>query len=224
MHPGPDVHRDAVEPGNGSGARHGEWTGRPVRAGGRATSRHGEYSASMRMIDGSDRIEWTIDVGGLSRDDLIARLDARGIHRNPFAETLLADAVFDDAAHETITVVERSVSDLGFPDGATLPDVFGAAARHGLGLCPPVTAPYLRLATLDQATAPDSILSTGRAPTGSLNVAAPVPRADHDYPKGFHLRVIDGVPWLRGYRCDDEHVLSPDDRFAFRAPAGGPNS
>ncbi|KTR92106.1 hypothetical protein NS220_14400 [Microbacterium testaceum] len=178
----------------------------------------------MRMIDGSDRAEWTIDVGGLSRGDLIARLDACGIHRNPFAEILLADAVFDDAAHETVAVVERSVSDLGFPDGATLPDVFGAAARHGLGLCPPITAPYLRLATLDQASAPDSILSTGRAPTGSLHVASPPLRADHDYPKGFYLRVIDGVPWLRGYRCDDEYVLSPGDRLAFRVLGSGPNS
>ncbi|MDF2046956.1 MAG: hypothetical protein K0S70_3809 [Microbacterium sp.] len=178
----------------------------------------------MRVIDGSDRTSWTIDVGGLSRGDLIERLDAHGIHRNPFAETLLADAVFDDAARETVAVVERSVADLGFLDGATLPRVFDAAARHGLGLCPPVTAPYLRLATLDQASAPDSILSTGRAPTGSVNVASPVLRTDHDYPKGFYLRVIDGVPWLRGYRCDDEHVLSPDDRFAFRAPTCGPNS
>ncbi|MEV7766846.1 hypothetical protein [Microbacterium sp. NPDC086615] len=178
----------------------------------------------MRVIDGSERTMWTIDVGGLSRDALIERLDAHGIHRNPFAKTLLADAVFDDAAHETVTVVERSVADLGFLDGATLLRVFDAAARHGLGLCPPVTAPYLRLATLDQASAPDSILSTGRAPTGSVNVASPVLRADHEYPKGFYLRVIDGVPWLRGYRCDDEHVLSPDDRFAFRAPTCGPNS
>ncbi|KTS81260.1 hypothetical protein NS183_17330 [Microbacterium testaceum] len=178
----------------------------------------------MRLIDGSERTTWTIDVGGLSRGDLIERLDAHGIHRNPFADVLLADAVFDDAARETVTVLERSVADLGFPDGATLPRVFDAAARHGLGLCPPVTAPYLRLATLDQASAPDSILSTGRAPTGSVNVASPVLRADHDYPKGFYLRVIDGVPWLRGYRCDDEHVLSPGDRFAFRVPACGPNS
>jgi hypothetical protein len=178
----------------------------------------------MRMIDGSDRTAWTIDVGGLSRGDLIERLDAHGIHRNPLAEALLVDAIFDDAAHETVAVVERSVADLGFPDGATLPRVFDAAARHDLALCPAVTAPYLRLVTLDQATAPDRILSTGRAPTGSLQVASPVLRADHDYPKGFYLRVIDGVPWLRGYRCDDEHVLSPDDRFAFRAHACGPNS
>jgi len=173
------------------------------------------------MIDGTFRTAWSIEVGGLSRGDLIDRLDAHGIHRNPFAETLLADSVLDNTPHETVAIVEISVADLGFPDGATLPHVFAGAARRGLELCPPVTAPYLRLATLDQATAPDSVLSTGRAPTGSLQVASPVLRADHDYPKGFYLRVIDGVPWLRGYRCDDEYVLSPGDRFAFRAAPDG---
>lgn len=196
------------------------------------------------MIDGTVRTTWSIEVGGLSRDELIERLDARGIRRNAYAEVLLADPVFDDlprqavagataagtpasgqaSGRETISILETSVGDLGFPDGATLPRVFDAAARRGLALCPPITAPYLRLATLDQASAPDSILSTGRAPTGSLHVASPVLRADHDYPKGFYLRVIDGVPWLRGYRCDDEYVLSPGDRLAFRVLAGGPNS
>ncbi|MDQ1122560.1 hypothetical protein QE412_001133 [Microbacterium trichothecenolyticum] len=171
----------------------------------------------MDMIDGTIRTAWSIDVGGLSRGELVERLDAHGIHRNPYAEILLAGPVFDDASRETVAIVEISVADLGFPDGATLPHVFAGAVERGLVLCPPMTAPYLRLATLDQATAPDRILSTGRAPTGSLHVAAPVLRADHDYPKGFYLRVIDGVPWLRGYRCDDEHVLSPGDRFAFRA-------
>jgi len=201
------------------------------------------------MIDGTVRTTWSIEVGGLSRDELIERLDARGIPRNAYAEILLADPVFDDLprqtvagatvagapvagtlaacqapARETISILETSVGDLGLPDGATLPRVFDAAARRGLALCPPITAPYLRLATLDQASAPDSILSTGRAPTGSLHVVSPPLRADHDYPKGFYLRVIDGVPWLRGYRCDDEYVWSPGDRLAFRVLASGPHS
>ncbi|MDF2993286.1 MAG: hypothetical protein K0S37_3800 [Microbacterium sp.] len=185
----------------------------------------------MDTIDGTVRTAWSIEVGGLSRVDLIERLDDRGIQRNAYAEILLADPVFDEAARETTTrettmretvsVVEKSVADLGFTDGATLTQVFDAAVRRGLALCSAVTAPYLRLATLDQASAPDSILSTGRAPTGSVNVASPVLRADHEYPKGFYLRVIDGVPWLRGYRCDDEFVHSPGDRFVFRAPTAG---
>ena len=46
-------------------------------------------------------------------------------------------------------------------------------------------------------------------------------RADHDYPKGFYLRVVDGVTWLRGYRCDDEYVWPAGSVLALRA-AGPP--
>ena len=39
---------------------------------------------------------------------------------------------------------------------------------------------------------------------------------DDEVPKGFYLRRIEGVLWLRGYRAGAEHVWSPDDRLLFR--------
>jgi hypothetical protein len=45
-------------------------------------------------------------------------------------------------------------------------------------------------------------------------VSAPL-AADDDIPKGFCLRRIDGVLWLRGYRSGPEHIWSPDDRLIF---------
>ncbi|MFC8681976.1 hypothetical protein ACFT30_10675 [Microbacterium ureisolvens] len=158
-----------------------------------------------------------VTVGGLAREELRARLDARGVLLNAHAEQLLADAACDEPV-EHVAVVHLSVADLGFPAGATLPQLFVGAQEQGLALCPPLTGPYLRLAMADQASAPDAVLSSGRAPSGSLTVASPVLGDDDEYPKGFYLRVIDGRPWLRGYRCDDEHLFSPDDRFAFRRP------
>lgn len=169
------------------------------------------------MTDAS-RPRWSVLVGGLSREAVVARLDAAGIRRNAHAETLLADPVFDERPAESVDVVERSVADLGLHRGGTLAQVYAAAASLGLDLCPADTGPALRLAWLDQNTAPDSILSTGRAPTGSLMVASPVLQDGFDYPKGFYLRVIDGEPWLRGYRCDDDFLHSPQDRIAFRVP------
>ena len=96
-------------------------------------------------------------------------------------------------------IVERTVGGLGFPDGATLSQLFEAAAEHGLRPCPPATGPHLRLSTLGQEAAPDSIMSNGRAPSGSVTIASTPLRDDDEYPKGFYLRVVDGVPWLRGY-------------------------
>ena len=158
----------------------------------------------------------SLRVGGLARSDLKTALTSAGVHLNPHAETLLNDAIFDDTEAETIQIVQCVVSDVGLARGASLPRILSTAQAHGLLPCPPVTGPYLRLATLDQETAPDSLMSNGRAPTGAVTVASEQLRAGSDYPRGFYLRVVGGHLWLRGYQCGDEHVWSPDDAFAFR--------
>lgn len=81
-----------------------------------------------------------------------------------------------------------------------------------------MTGPYLRLAMPGQHTAPDSVLSAGRAPTGAVHVASEPVTSDPEYPKGFYLRVVDGRQWLRGYRCDDTYVFTPEQRLAFVLP------
>lgn len=161
-----------------------------------------------------------VTIGGLLRDELRNELSSRGILLNAQAETLLADATFDEAAApQVISVVECTVGDLGLAHGAPLSQILSSAGSQGLWLCPPITGPYLRLALVQQATAHDSIMSSGRAPSGSLTVAAQPGRDDDEYPKGFYLRVVDGQAWLRGYTCDDEHLWSPEDRFAFQSPS-----
>lgn len=155
-------------------------------------------------------------VGELTRSDLKKALALVGIHLNDSAEPLLEGAVFDRTDAKTVELVLRNVSELGRTRGATLPQILAIAREHGLLPCPPVAGPYLRLAVLDQTTAPDSVLSNGRAPTGSVTIASEPLRVDDDYPKGFYLRVVDGQAWLRGYRCGDDHLWSPDDRFVFR--------
>ncbi|WP_424023802.1 hypothetical protein [Microbacterium sp.] len=159
-----------------------------------------------------------ITVGGLSREELLAQLSAEGVLLNAHAEMLIAGPAFDNiSGGEKISITARSLIDLGLVDGASLSQIYARAEAQGLHLCPPVTAPYLRLATREQASAPDAVLSSRRAPSGSLTVAARAPWEDDELPKGFYLRVIEGQTWLRGYRCDDEHIWSPDDRFAFRS-------
>ena len=182
------------------------------------TVRSGAYDGPMSVAEPQvDGLEVT--VGGLSRDELLAALDAAGIRLNTFAETLLAGPIFATrSSSRRVRLAERSPSDLGLPDGGSLSQIHRAARNHGLLPCPLETAPYLRLALTEQDPAPDSLMSTGRAPAGSLTVASPVDGVDDDKPKGFYLRVVDGQPWLRGFRCDDAHVWSPGDRFVFRSP------
>jgi len=153
-------------------------------------------------------------LGWLPRAELVDTLQDAGVSLNPHALTLLAGPAFESTEDRTVDVTLRSVGAVGLRDGAVLADVMEAARAHGLSTCPLSTGPYLRLAMRDQATAPDSVMSTRQAPTASITVASDRPGGEHD-PRGFYLRTIDGTPWLRGYRCSDDHLWSPDDVFAF---------
>ena len=157
----------------------------------------------------------TLQVGTTSRPHLLAELERGGVQLNASARILLDDAVFDRPTPQSVTVVQRSLKELGLTAGAALPLVFEAAQDQGLDLCPADTGPYLRLAWRTQPNAPDAIMSNGRAPTGSVTVAASVLREDDEYPKGFYLRVIDHTRWLRGYRCDLTYAWDADDSFVF---------
>lgn len=165
-----------------------------------------------------DATPQAVTAGGLDRDELLAQLSRRGVELNPSARELVQLPDFDSPTTVTVHPLVRTVAELGLADGASLSSILQAVTERGFELVPLVAAPWLRLAMLDQAGASDSIASTGRAPSGSLTIASPPPSGDDDVPKGFYLRVIDGVPWLRGYRCDDEHPWSGDDAFLVDAP------
>lgn len=135
---------------------------------------------------------------------------------NASAEVLLNSDVFDRQQRDSLRIVQRTVGQLGFRDGATLSSIFARAQELGLSLCPAITGPYLRLALTNQKSVYGSVASNGSAPSGSITVAATPIDDDDEFPKGFYLRTVDGVLWLRGYRATEEHIWLPVDCFAFR--------
>lgn len=159
-----------------------------------------------------------VRVGGQSRTEVVQSLRDVSVQLNVHAETLLAHPAFDAPVGQTLCIVERTVEQLGLERGAVQSQVFASARTQGLEPCPLVTGPYLRLALMDQANAPDSVLSAGRAPSGAIHIASEPVSEDVEYPKGFYLRVVDGQAWLRGYRCDDTYVWPPEQRLAFLLP------
>lgn len=160
-----------------------------------------------------------VEVGGQHRSALLRSLQASGVLLNDYARTLMHHHVFDDGSTaQVVDVVELTLLELGLPQGGTLSDVITAARDQGLEACPAITGPYLRLATLDQPAAPDSVLSAGRPPTGALHVVSEPLSHDDAYPKGFYLRVVDDRPWLRGYRCDATYAWGPGDLLALVRP------
>ena len=158
-----------------------------------------------------------VRTGGLSKPELLAEFQKRGIELNDAGNALFAHSLFTTSA--TISVVETveiPVVELGYQKGATTAQIHERAVRFGLSLCPLELGPHLRLQFLDQPEGfwghPPSI---HRAPPGSITVASHPLTQDDDDPKGFYLRCIKGVLWLRGYRCTAQHIWNPEDRLIF---------
>jgi hypothetical protein len=158
-----------------------------------------------------------VEIGGLTKTQLIEKLQQSFILMNEYGERLFADDRFTTSEIKyTLQTVELTVGDLGFPDGATTTLIFTKARELGLELCPLELGPYLRLEYLDQTEgySGDS-LQRHQAPSGSITIASEILTEDDDFPKGFYLRKINGVLWLRGYRADHLHVWNSHDQFVF---------
>ena len=161
-----------------------------------------------------------IRAGGLSKSALLSQLASAGVLLNEAARELFADARFTTSPTASLVeVVELPVSSLALDGDATFCRIVERAARHGLAPCPLEVAPHFRLQYTDQPEGSHGHPpSRHRAPPGSITVCSVPFAEDDDTPKGFYLRRIDGVPWLRGYRSWPGHLWSPDDVFAFMRP------
>lgn len=161
-----------------------------------------------------------IRIGGAGKPELLSRLERAGVELNDAAHALFADERFTTSAFSTlIEIVEVSVAGLGLPSGATFDQIVEHAAAAGLSLCPLEAGPHFRLQYTDQ---PEGFLghppSQHRAPPGSITVASAPLADDEETPRGFYLRRIQGVLWLRGYRSWPGHIWSPGDTFVFVRP------
>ena len=157
-----------------------------------------------------------VSIGGASRAELLARLRSAGVELNAAGERLFADERFVTAELvANLATVELTVAELGLADGGTMAEILERAAARGLGPCPLELGPHLRLQLLDQ---PEGAIGQHArphaAPVGSITVvSAPLAPGDDDVPKGFYLRRIEGVLWLRGYVAPDDHVWARDDHL-----------
>jgi hypothetical protein len=153
----------------------------------------------------------------MGRLELLGELQKNAIELNPAGLELFANDKFTTSAVTSILeTIEITVANLGLPHGITIDRICERAVQLGLSLCPLELAAHLRLQYRDQ---PEGHVgyppSQHRAPRGSLTIASPHISGDDDIPKGFYLRRIDGVLWLRGYRSGPEHIWSPEDHFVF---------
>jgi hypothetical protein len=155
--------------------------------------------------------------GGESKAELLSQLREAGVQMNPMALQLFSVDTFETGTEQRELVVEVvSVKDLGLSEGGTFEQITAIAEQRGLALCPLELGPRLRLAFMNQQQGSIGNVSTQNcAPPGSVTVASKPISTEDEVPKGFYLRVIEGTPWLRGYRSWSGHVWSPQDVLAF---------
>ena len=85
----------------------------------------------------SPTITRLVDVGDLTKPQLIQELQRHSISMNESAERLFADDRFTTSGTPyKLKTVELTVRDLGFPEGATTARLFARANELGLELCP----------------------------------------------------------------------------------------
>lgn len=162
----------------------------------------------------------TVQIGGETKAELLARLAQNGVELNEAAKVLFAsDKFITSGVRAQLRTVELLVRNLGFSQGATTFDVYTSAMRLGLHLCPVEVGPHLRLQFLDQ---PEGFLGQpvwqNRAQPGAITIASEILSDDDEFPKGFYLRRIKGTLWLRGYWSRREHICDPEDHFVFSQP------
>jgi hypothetical protein len=170
------------------------------------------------------RVPSSVRIGGIDKRDLLQALRDRNVQLNQAAEALFQDRRFTSLSRSRVVeIAALSVADLGFGEGATYDQLTARALASGLVECPLELGPHLRLQFLDQAEGSVGLPATEhRAPPGSITVAS-VPLDDYEEtPKGFYLRRIDGVLWLRGYWSHPGNVWRPDDVLVYARDGSAP--
>lgn len=171
---------------------------------------HGEKDHETRLVR----------VGGLSKSELLGRLQDADVLLNEAARRLFSDARFITSPESSIVqAVQMSVAALGFPEGAMFSELVAGARSRGLQTCPLELGPHLRLQFPEQAEgAVGQAATRGCAPPGSVTVASEPLAEDDETPRGFYVRRIEGKLWLRGYRSWPGHRWSPQDVVMFCVP------
>jgi hypothetical protein len=145
-----------------------------------------------------------ISIGGLTKNQLLQRLDEAGIQFNKYAHTLFEHSSF--LPENTVTrvqLVKIKFSDLNLNNPCSYQTILAQASTLGLRPCPLYLAAFLRLQYLNQPEGP------------YLTIASVKPENDDDYPNGFYIRNNENKLWLRGYRAEGDCEWPSENEFIF---------
>jgi len=154
-----------------------------------------------------ERPAWkTIRLGtGLkTADDFVQAIKAAGGKVGDYARDILGKPAFTASNQPTeIDLIIVTVSELGFPKGATRKEIYAKAQSLGLSLCPPEVGPQLRLQYMDQPN--NEYLLIGMEPIAGSHGALSVFLVAHD----------GHGPWLYSHSDYPDDVWLDNDRWVF---------
>ena len=155
----------------------------------------------------------TIKYGGLRKIDLLERLSNENVNLNEYAKVLFSSDLYETSKNEqSARIIELSIEDLGFSDGAIFANIIEKIKMLNLKLCSLDIGPYLRLDYKDQKEEVEH--GRNKAPKGSITIfSQPVFEQNEDFPKGFYIRKMDGKLWLRGYVSPMDYIWEPSARI-----------
>ena len=146
----------------------------------------------------------TIELSTKSPEEYTRELETGGFQIYDYTKDML-NKTETLKQKEKVDLVSFSVGQLGFPNGATLQQIYDKAKELDLELCPPQVGPELRLNYKDQ-------------PNGEWLRIAMEAISDRDgFPRIFIMGSGDGALWLDDYWSDLGFEWGSDDRFVFRS-------
>lgn len=146
-----------------------------------------------------------IEIGGKSKEQLIAEMKAAGINISDYAKSMMENPDFVPGKNrEDATLVRLTVADLGFTSSATTDQIYKRAEELGLELCPPDTGPNYRLKYKDQPLSEWVRIGMKQ-----------ITDSDGD-PFVFHLARFDDGLWLVYDWAQPDGTWYPGNEWCFR--------
>ncbi|MEI8339074.1 MAG: hypothetical protein WCF94_00210 [bacterium] len=148
-----------------------------------------------------------IGTGPKNAGDFRKVLKKAGSNISDWANDILGKSAFEASVSTTeneVDLVNLSVRELGFKEGASIKEIYEQAIKLGLDLCPAEVGPQLRLQYQDQ-------------PRGEWIIIAMEPITDSDGDlEVFHVECgDDGGLWLSSYYGHAGRFYNADHRFVF---------
>ena len=169
--------------------------------------------------------QFEVEMGGQSEEEITSELEAREqlterdrnkIYVGDYAKSMLKNKNLENGFQalknkERIKFVKLKVSDLGFPNGAEVKEIYERAEELGLELCPQETGPQIRLHY-------EEIFKKEQPRGEYFRIAMKQIHDSGGYPSVFSVRRRgDGESWLDDYWARPGLRWLPERELVFRS-------